>query len=144
MIQIPADFIEQRGVKAGYHTKENLINQIVSSDYVCSDSKTSFRTSKTISRTSVGRKQREQRLNSPPLCLTAGGNEKLHVQSLCAMAHFDFNTPGAHSYEEAFRIMRELRLPYKDAEQQYRRMVFNSVRSGSRTGRLKPSGRCIG
>ena len=56
-----------------------------------------------------------------------GGNEKLHVQSLCAMAHFDFNIPGAHSYEEAFRIMRELRLPYKDAEQQYRRMVFNVV-----------------
>jgi serine/threonine-protein kinase HipA len=57
----------------------------------------------------------------------SGRNEKLHVQSLCAMAHFDFNTPGAHSYEEAFRIMRELRLPYKDAEQQYRRMVFNVV-----------------
>jgi serine/threonine-protein kinase HipA len=57
----------------------------------------------------------------------SGGNEKLHVQSLCAMAHFDFNTLGAHSYEEAFRIMRELRLPYKDAEQQYRRMVFNVV-----------------
>ena len=57
----------------------------------------------------------------------SGGNEKLHVQSLCAMAHFDFNTPGAHSYEEAFRIMRELRLPFKDAEQQFRRMVFNVV-----------------
>ena len=57
----------------------------------------------------------------------AGRNEKLHVQSLCAMAHFDFNTPGTHSYEEAFRTMRELRLPYKDAEQQYRRMVFNVV-----------------
>jgi len=57
----------------------------------------------------------------------SSGNEKLHVQSLCAMAHFDFNTLGAHSYEEAFRIMRELRLPYKDAEQQYRRMVFNVV-----------------
>jgi len=43
------------------YTKENLINQIVSSD-----SKTSFRTSKTIFRTSVGLKQRDKRLNSTP------------------------------------------------------------------------------
>ena len=39
------------------HTKENLINQVVSSDYVCSDSKTSFRISKTLSRNNVGLKQ---------------------------------------------------------------------------------------
>lgn len=54
-----------------------------------------------------------------------GGKEKLHVQSLCGMAHFDFNARGAYSYEQAFQVMRELRLPYADAEQQYRRMVFN-------------------
>jgi len=53
------------------------------------------------------------------------GNRKLHLQSLCAMAHFDFNAPAAHSYEQAFQIMRELRLPYADAEQQFRRMVLN-------------------
>jgi len=52
---------------------------------------------------------------------------KLHLQSLCALAHFDFNDPGAYSYEQAFQIMRELRLPYEDAEQQFRRMVFNVV-----------------
>jgi len=52
---------------------------------------------------------------------------KLHMQSLCAIAHFDFNDPGAHSYEQAFQIMRELKLPYGDAEQQFRRMVFNVV-----------------
>ncbi|MBC8431365.1 MAG: type II toxin-antitoxin system HipA family toxin [Desulfobacterales bacterium] len=52
---------------------------------------------------------------------------KLHMQSLCAMAHFDFNDPGAYSYEQAFQIMRELKLPYIDAEQQFRRMVFNVV-----------------
>jgi len=52
---------------------------------------------------------------------------KLHMQSLCAIAHFDFNDPGAYSYEQAFQIMRELRLPYSDAEQQFRRMVFNVV-----------------
>jgi serine/threonine-protein kinase HipA len=52
---------------------------------------------------------------------------KLHLQSLCAIAHFDFNDPGVYSYEQAFQTMRELRLSYKDAEQQFRRMVFNVV-----------------
>ncbi|MCK9994984.1 MAG: type II toxin-antitoxin system HipA family toxin [Candidatus Krumholzibacteria bacterium] len=56
-----------------------------------------------------------------------GGNRKLHMQSLCAMAHFDFNIAGAHSYEQAFQVMRELRLPYPDAEQQFRRTVFNII-----------------
>lgn len=50
---------------------------------------------------------------------------KLHMQSLCALAHFDFNQPGSYSYEQAFQVMRELRLPYKDAEQLFIRMVFN-------------------
>jgi serine/threonine-protein kinase HipA len=53
--------------------------------------------------------------------------KKLHMQSLCALAHFDFNNPGAYSYEQAFQIMRELKLPYSDAEQQFQRMVFNVV-----------------
>ena len=52
---------------------------------------------------------------------------KLHMQSLCAVAHFDFYDPGAYSYEQAFQIMRELKLPHSDAEQQFRRMVFNVV-----------------
>jgi len=52
---------------------------------------------------------------------------KVHMQSLCAMAHFDFNAPGIYSYEQAFQVMRELKLPYRDAEQQFRRMVFNVV-----------------
>jgi len=56
-----------------------------------------------------------------------GGEHRLHLQSLCAMAHFDFNDPQAYSYEQAFQVMRELRLPYTDAEQQYRRLVFNIV-----------------
>jgi serine/threonine-protein kinase HipA len=54
-------------------------------------------------------------------------SDKLHQQSLCAMAHFDFNEPGGYSYEQAFQVMRRLRLPYEDTEQQYRRMVFNFV-----------------
>lgn len=56
-----------------------------------------------------------------------GIKRKLHLQSLCAIAHFDFNEPGVYSYEQAFQIMRELRLSYGDAEQQFRRMVFNVV-----------------
>jgi len=56
-----------------------------------------------------------------------GNRGKLHLQSLCAIAHFGFNEPGAYSYEQAFQVMRELRLPYRDAEQQFRRMIFNVV-----------------
>ena len=53
------------------------------------------------------------------------GNEKLHIQTLCAIAHMDFNRP--HSYENAFRAMRSLRLDYPDLENMYKRMVFNVV-----------------
>jgi serine/threonine-protein kinase HipA len=52
---------------------------------------------------------------------------KLHQQSLCAIAHYDFNNPGGYSYEQAFRVNRELRLPYADMDQLFRRMVFNVV-----------------
>ncbi|HEY4732374.1 MAG TPA: type II toxin-antitoxin system HipA family toxin [Gammaproteobacteria bacterium] len=53
--------------------------------------------------------------------------EKLHMQSLCGIAHFDFNMAGAYGYEQAFAVMRKLRLSKADAIQQYRRMVFNIV-----------------
>jgi len=53
--------------------------------------------------------------------------EKLHMQSLCGIAHYDFNMAGAYSYEQAFAVMRTLRLSKADAIQQYRRMVFNIV-----------------
>lgn len=53
------------------------------------------------------------------------GNEKLHVQSFCAMQHFDFNDVNAYSYEQLFQTMRLLRLDYPQAEQLFRRMVFN-------------------
>ena len=55
----------------------------------------------------------------------AGG--KRHMQSLAALAHFDFAQPGAHSYEQAFLVMRELGLDAAAAEQQFRRMAFNVV-----------------
>ncbi len=52
---------------------------------------------------------------------------KLHLQSLCGIAHYDFNLPGGYGYEQAFAIMRRLRLSKADAAQQYRRMVFNVI-----------------
>ncbi len=54
-------------------------------------------------------------------------NQKLHMQTLCGLCHFDYNSPGAYAYEQAFQIMRQLRLPYTDAEQLYTRMVFNVI-----------------
>ena len=51
--------------------------------------------------------------------------EKLHMLSLCGMAHLDFNQAGAHAYEQVFGVMRELGLPKSQAIQQYRRLVFN-------------------
>jgi len=53
------------------------------------------------------------------------GQGKLHMQSFCAMQHFDFNFVGSYSYEQLFQTMRALRLDYPQAEQLYCRMVFN-------------------
>jgi serine/threonine-protein kinase HipA len=53
--------------------------------------------------------------------------EKLHMQSLCALAHFDYNQAGAYSYEQALLTIRQLQLPMDALEEQFRRMVFNIV-----------------
>ncbi|NOX92285.1 MAG: type II toxin-antitoxin system HipA family toxin [Gammaproteobacteria bacterium] len=53
--------------------------------------------------------------------------EKRHMQSLCALAHFDFNLAGAYSYEQALLVIRQLGLPMQAIEEQFRRMVFNIV-----------------
>lgn len=52
-------------------------------------------------------------------------NTKHHIQTFCAMKHFDFNLVNSYSYEQLFQTMRELKLPYPAAEQMFRRMVFN-------------------
>ncbi len=54
-------------------------------------------------------------------------NEKIHMQTLCSLAHFDYKSPGSYSYEDAFKIMRQLRLPHTDAIQLYKRMLFNII-----------------
>lgn len=53
--------------------------------------------------------------------------EKTHMQSLCALAHYDFNQPGVYSYEQCFQVMNRLGLPMSQIEEQFRRMVFNIV-----------------
>ncbi|MDO9583524.1 MAG: type II toxin-antitoxin system HipA family toxin [Desulfomicrobium sp.] len=55
------------------------------------------------------------------------GGGKLHIQSLCGMAHFDFNQAGAYGYEQALQVIRRLGLPMAAIEEQFRRMVFNIV-----------------
>ena len=55
------------------------------------------------------------------------GGEKLHMQSLGALAHFDFNHAGAYAYEQAMLTIRQLKLPMAAVEEQFRRMVFNTV-----------------
>jgi len=57
--------------------------------------------------------------------LSDGG--KLHMQSLAALGHFDFNSAGANSYEQAFDVIRRLGLSMAAREQQFRRMLFNVV-----------------
>lgn len=57
---------------------------------------------------------------------TADGS-KLHMQSLGALAHYDYNLPGAYSYEQALQVIRELGLPMAAVEEQFRRMLFNVV-----------------
>jgi serine/threonine-protein kinase HipA len=52
---------------------------------------------------------------------------KLHMQSLGALAHFDFHSAGAYAYEQAFGVIKTLGLPMRAIEQQFRRMLFNVV-----------------
>lgn len=53
--------------------------------------------------------------------------EKIHMQTLCGIAHYDYRNPRSYSYEQAFNVMRALRLPYSQAQEMFRRMVFNVV-----------------
>ncbi len=53
------------------------------------------------------------------------GNEKVHVQTLCGLAHLDFNTPYVHSYEQYLRAVLDLRLGAPALEQAWLRCAFN-------------------
>lgn len=54
-----------------------------------------------------------------------GPRVKHHIQTFCALKHVDFNRITSFSYEQLFQTLRELKLPYSEAEQLFRRMVFN-------------------
>ena len=63
----------------------------------------------------------------PRRCDRLAGGEKLHMQSLCALAHYDYNLAGAYAYEQALFVIRELGLPMSAIEEMFRRMVFNII-----------------
>lgn len=56
-----------------------------------------------------------------------GGSHRVHMVSLCGLAHYDYNQPDSWSYEQLFRVMRGLRLTQTEMEQAFRRMVFNVI-----------------
>lgn len=53
------------------------------------------------------------------------GNQRHHMQSLCAMAHLDYMQKATHSYNQLFSTMQSLGLPPEDMQQGFTRMVFN-------------------
>ncbi len=52
---------------------------------------------------------------------------KLHMQSLGALRHFDYNVAGAYAYEQAMQTITGLGLGLPTIEQQFRRTAFNIV-----------------
>ena len=54
-----------------------------------------------------------------------GNDIKHHIQTWCGMQHLDFQELYSYSYEQLFQTMRLLRLTYPEAEQMFKRMVFN-------------------
>lgn len=53
------------------------------------------------------------------------GADKIHMQSFCAMGHYDFNLPRQCSYETALSTCQQLGLGHPSVLQLFKRMVFN-------------------
>jgi len=53
------------------------------------------------------------------------GGDKVHAQTLCAMAHLDFRQIGAHDYAQLFLHIEQLGLGPQTRAEAFRRMVFN-------------------
>jgi serine/threonine-protein kinase HipA len=53
------------------------------------------------------------------------GNQKHHLQSLCALAHLDYKQKATHDYSQFLQTMMRLGLDYPHREEGFRRMVFN-------------------
>ncbi len=75
------------------------------------------------------------------------GNEKYHLQSLCALSHLDYKQRATHAYEQYFLLISELRLGDEALAQAFRRMAFNILarncddHTKNFAFRLKPGGR---
>lgn len=54
-----------------------------------------------------------------------GLSEKIHMQSLCALGHYDFNAAGEYGYEQAFSVIQRMNLGYPATQEMFMRMVFN-------------------
>jgi serine/threonine-protein kinase HipA len=52
---------------------------------------------------------------------------KIHMQSLCALAHYDFNAAGEYGYEQALSVIQHLNLGHPAMQEMFRRMAFNVV-----------------
>src|SRR6185437_8140682 len=55
------------------------------------------------------------------------GGERIHMISLCALAHLDYNLRATHSYDQYLQTVTALDLDLDALAQAYRRMVFNVV-----------------
>lgn len=53
------------------------------------------------------------------------GNQRHHMQTLCAMSHLDYKQVGTHSYNQLFQTARTLKLDRDAMAQILRRMVLN-------------------
>ena len=56
-----------------------------------------------------------------------GNGEKLHLQTLNAIAGMNYSLKYSFSYEHVFSVLRQLNLSHSVAEQFFRRIVFNVV-----------------
>lgn len=52
---------------------------------------------------------------------------RIHMQTLCGLAHLDYNQAGAHSWEQAMLVTNRLGLGVDTREELFRRMVFGEV-----------------
>jgi serine/threonine-protein kinase HipA len=54
-------------------------------------------------------------------------SDKIHMQSFCALGHYDYKMPGQYGYETAMTTCLQLGLGQPALHQLFRRMVFNII-----------------
>ncbi len=52
-------------------------------------------------------------------------NKKIHMTTLCAMAHLDYKQKATYDYAQYFMVISKLELGYPAMEEAFRRMTFN-------------------